>query len=239
MPDQAHVAPAGRLVRGRAGGRLRRLLLTVAHRLQLPAGAARPAVAEGAAVLELYSLSQAVVATSRAAAPRGDCAGEGGERANESRVTRTVTQGNCVHGDHRCTDRWQGRIANGRELTAARPPLPAPASRATGVPTPPPPLGPAPSRPAFSSRASGTQHRPRSSPSSCPTLPRKRRRLESKSRKTSSEAGWRPSRRGDVCRRRGRVTRQGPLSVWGARSPGGGGGLPAGAAVGRGAWTWR
>lgn len=40
----------------------------------LPALAAHPAVAEGAAVPELYSLTQDVVATSRAAAPRGDCA---------------------------------------------------------------------------------------------------------------------------------------------------------------------
>lgn len=93
MPDQAHVAPAGRLVRGRAGGRLRRSLLTVAHGPPLPAGTARSVLAEGAAVPELYSLSQAVVATSRAAAPRGDCAGEGCERANGGRVTRTATQG--------------------------------------------------------------------------------------------------------------------------------------------------
>ena len=92
MPDQAHVAPAGLLVRGRAGGRLSRSLLTVAHWWPLPVGAARPAIAEGAAVPELYSLPQAVVATSRAAAPRGDCAGEGGEHANGGRVTRTATQ---------------------------------------------------------------------------------------------------------------------------------------------------
>lgn len=31
MPDRTHVAPAGRLVRGRAGGRLRRSILTVAR----------------------------------------------------------------------------------------------------------------------------------------------------------------------------------------------------------------
>ena len=50
MPDQVHVAPAGRLVQARAGGRLCRSLLPIAHRPPLPAGAARPAVAEGSAV---------------------------------------------------------------------------------------------------------------------------------------------------------------------------------------------
>lgn len=50
MPDQDHVAPAGRLVRGRTEGRLGRSLLTVGH------GVYHPVVAEGAAVLELYSL---------------------------------------------------------------------------------------------------------------------------------------------------------------------------------------
>lgn len=52
--------------------------------------AAHPAVAEGAAVPELYSLTQAVVATSRAAAPRDDCAVGGDERANGGRVTWTM-----------------------------------------------------------------------------------------------------------------------------------------------------
>lgn len=56
----------------------------------LPAQAAHPAVAEGAAVPELYSLTQAVVATSRAAAPRGDCAVGGDERANGGWVTWTM-----------------------------------------------------------------------------------------------------------------------------------------------------
>lgn len=98
MPDQAHVAPAGLLVRGRAGGRLGRSLLTVAHGRPLPAGAARPAVAQGAAVPELYSLPQAVVATSRAAAPRGDCAGEGSDNANGHWVTRTATHRACSRG---------------------------------------------------------------------------------------------------------------------------------------------
>lgn len=56
MPDQDHVAPAGRLVRGQAGGRFRRSLLTVVHRPPLLAGASRPVVAEGASVPELYSL---------------------------------------------------------------------------------------------------------------------------------------------------------------------------------------
>lgn len=91
MPDQAHVALAGRLLRGRAGGRHRRSLLTVAHQPPLPAGAVCPAVAEGTAVPELCSSSQAVGATSRAAAPRGDYASEGGERANRGQVTRTAT----------------------------------------------------------------------------------------------------------------------------------------------------
>lgn len=71
----------------------------------LPAQVAHPAVAEGAAVPELYSLTQDVVATSRAAAPRGDCAVEGGERANGGWVTRTVARGHlsvadsCQNGD--------------------------------------------------------------------------------------------------------------------------------------------
>lgn len=51
MPDQNHVVPARRLMRGRAGGRLRCSLLTVAH------GVASPVVAGGAAVPELYRCS--------------------------------------------------------------------------------------------------------------------------------------------------------------------------------------
>lgn len=98
MPDQAHVAPAGLLVRGRAGGRLSRSLLTVAHGRPLPAGAARPAIAQGAAVPELYPLPQAVVATSRAAAPRGTAPAKGvttqtGTGSRGLRPTETAAPG--------------------------------------------------------------------------------------------------------------------------------------------------
>lgn len=50
MSDQDHAVPARRQVRGRAGGRLRSLLLTVEH------GVASPVVAGGTAGPELYSL---------------------------------------------------------------------------------------------------------------------------------------------------------------------------------------
>lgn len=90
MPDQAQVTPAGQLVRGQAGGCFRLSLPTKATSHHCQPRLPNPAVAEGAAVSELYSLTQAVVVTSRAAAPRGDCAVGGDERANGGWVTWTM-----------------------------------------------------------------------------------------------------------------------------------------------------
>lgn len=104
MPDQAQVSLAGWLLRGQAGGCFR-CSLSRKLRATAPSPGCPPSCRRGRRCPGDLFVDTDVVATSRAAAPRGDCAVEGGERANGGWVSRTVARGNlsvadsCQNGD--------------------------------------------------------------------------------------------------------------------------------------------
>lgn len=119
VPDQGHAAPAGRLVR--AGPEV-----ASAARSSLCAPAAAPGQGRPFRCRRgrLCLGALFVVASSRAAAPRGDCAGVGASAQTGAGSRGLRPRETAAPGGYRYGDRWRRGTANGRAPAPSASPLP-------------------------------------------------------------------------------------------------------------------